>query len=161
MERLHQVIWNILVTNDLDNKVIDFIDPWGKTLAYTSWEIRDSYNRTIQATPGQSVFGRDTILKLVPVIEWQFITAGKHQKVDIDNVWENARRVTHDYAIDNIVYMLINGIYQKLGYKKQEPCSITEVFTNGTVRVQPGQVKKCINIRRLTPHFVEKAYYCS
>ena len=33
-ERVHQVILNILVTKDLDNKVFDYIDTLGETLAY-------------------------------------------------------------------------------------------------------------------------------
>ena len=54
-------------------------------------------------------------------------------QVDIDNVRENAKRVTHDYAIGNQVYVEMTSIYGKLEYKKQGPYIITEVFTNGTV----------------------------
>ena len=32
VDRLHQVILNILVTKDLDNKVFDHTNPWGETL---------------------------------------------------------------------------------------------------------------------------------
>ena len=34
VDRVHQVILNISVTKDLDNKVSDHIYPWGETLAY-------------------------------------------------------------------------------------------------------------------------------
>ena len=77
----------------------------------------------------------------------------KQRQLDIDNVRENSRQVTHDYSIVNQVYVEINGIYNKLGYKKQGPYRITEVFTNGTFRVQQGQVNEGINIRQLKPHF--------
>ena len=53
VERVHQVILNMLVTKDLDNKVFDYIYPWGETLASIAWTIRDSYHRIIMATPGQ------------------------------------------------------------------------------------------------------------
>ena len=33
VERVHQVILNILVANDHYNKVFDYIDTWGKTLS--------------------------------------------------------------------------------------------------------------------------------
>ena len=33
VERVHQVILNMLVTKYLDEKVFDHIDPWGETLA--------------------------------------------------------------------------------------------------------------------------------
>ena len=32
VERVHQVILNMLVTKGLDKKVFDYIDPWGETL---------------------------------------------------------------------------------------------------------------------------------
>ena len=34
VDRVHPVILNMLVTNDIDNKVFNYIDPWGKDLAY-------------------------------------------------------------------------------------------------------------------------------
>ena len=34
VKRVHQIILNILVTKDADNKVFDYIDPLGETLAY-------------------------------------------------------------------------------------------------------------------------------
>ena len=83
-----------------------------------AWEIMASYNRTIQATPGQYLSGRDVISNLTSVLHWQVITAGKQQQVDIDNVQENARRVMHGYTIVNIVYVEMTGIYRKLYYNK-------------------------------------------
>ena len=56
----------------------------------------------------------------------------------------------HDYAIGDQVYVEMTGIYHKTDYKKK-----SEVFTNGTVEVQQGQVYECINIRPLKPHFGE------
>ena len=70
VERLHQVILNMLVTKDLDNKVFEHIDPWGEILAYIAWAIRASYDRTIMATPGQAIFGRDVSFNLASVIDW-------------------------------------------------------------------------------------------
>ena len=75
--------------------------------------------------------------------------------MDIDNFREKDRQVTNDYAIGNIVYVDMTGIYRKLYYNKQVPYIITEVSINGTVRVQQVQVKERINIRWLRPHFGE------
>ena len=71
----------MLVTKDLDNKVFNYIDPWGENLAYIAWTIRVSYHHTIQATLGQDVFGRDVIFNLA----WLVITSGKQQQLEIDN----------------------------------------------------------------------------
>ena len=91
----------MLVTKDLDKKVFEHIDIWGETPAYIAWTIRASYHHTIMYTPGQAVFFRDMIFNLASVIDQQVITTANQQQVEIDNVQENARQVTHDYAIGN------------------------------------------------------------
>ena len=91
----------MLATKDLDNKVFDYIYPWGETLAYIAWVIRASYFRNITATPGQAVFGRDILFNLTSVLDWKVVTAAKQRQVEIDNVRKNARRVTHEYTIVN------------------------------------------------------------
>ena len=68
VERVQQVILNMLVTKDIDNKVFNYIYPWGETLASIVWAIRASYHRTIMATPGQAVFGRDMLFSLASVV---------------------------------------------------------------------------------------------
>ena len=155
VEKLHQLILNMRVTKDLYNKVFYYIDPWGETLASIAWVIRSIYHRTIMATLGQAIFGRDILFNLSPVVEWRVATDVKLRQVDIDNVRENDKRFTHDYAIGDQFYVEMKVIYRKLYYKKQGLYIITELFTNGTVRVQRGQVNGRIKIRRLKPHFDE------
>ena len=155
VERLDKVMLNMLVTKNLENKVFDYIYPWGETLSYIACEIRASYHSTIMATTGQAVFDRYMLFNLTSVVHWRVVTAANQRQVDIDNVREKAKRVTHEYDIDDQVYMEMTGIWHKLDYRKQVPYRITEVFKNGTVRVQCGQVNGRINIRRLKPNFVE------
>ena len=69
MERVHQVILNMLVTKYIDKKVFEYIYPLGETLSYIAWEIRDFYNLTIKATPVQAVFDRYMIFNLTNVID--------------------------------------------------------------------------------------------
>ena len=69
VERVHQVILNMLLTKDLDNKVFGYIDPWGETIAYIAWEIRASYHPNILAMPGQSVFGREILFNLASFVD--------------------------------------------------------------------------------------------
>ena len=145
----------MLVTKDLDNKVFDYIDQWDETLSSIEWAVRASYHRTIMATPGQDVFGRDMLFNLVSVVDWQVVTAAKQRQVDIDIVRENSKQVTHDYAIGDQFYVEMTGIYRRIDSRKQGPYIITKVFTNGTVRVQHGQVNERINIRRLISLFNE------
>ena len=110
MERVHQVSLNKFITKDLDNKVFDYVDPWGETLASIAWAIRDYYYRNIEAISIQSVFRRNMISKIASVVYWRVITAKKKRQVDIDNVQENSRRVAHYYAVENIVHLKMTGI---------------------------------------------------
>ena len=57
------------------------------------------------ATPGQAVFGIEILFSLVSVVDWKVVTAVKQQQLDIDNVKENSRQVTHDYEIVDIFYV--------------------------------------------------------
>ena len=77
VERVNQLILNILVTKYLDNKVFNHIYPWGETLASIAWAIRNSYHRTIMATLGQAIFGRYMIFNLASLIDWQIVTVEK------------------------------------------------------------------------------------
>ena len=99
---------------------------------------KTSYPRTIQAKPGQIVFVRDIISNLASVIDWRVINTEKQRQVDIDNVQEDARKVKHNYAISDLVYVEMPEIYRKLDYSEYRPYRITEVFTNGKVRFQWG-----------------------
>ena len=155
VQRVHQVILNMLVTRYLDNKVFNYIYPWGETLSHIACVIRAYYHRTVMDTPGQAVFGIDILFNLASIIYWQVLNATKQRQVYIDNVRENAKRVVHDYAIGDQVYVEMTDIYHKLDYSKQVPYIITEVFRNVTVRVQRGHVDEIINIRQLKPHFDE------
>ena len=73
----------MLVTKDLDNKVFDYINPWGETLEYIAWAIRASYHCTIMATPDQSVFGRDMLFNLASVVDWRVVTAANQRQLYI------------------------------------------------------------------------------
>ena len=45
------------------------------------------------------------IFNLMSVIDWLGITTNKQGHVDIDNPRENARRIMHEYAVGNKVYV--------------------------------------------------------
>ena len=51
VDRVHQVILNMIVTKYLDKNIFDYTDPWGETLAYIERNIRDSYHHTIMVPP--------------------------------------------------------------------------------------------------------------
>ena len=73
VDQVHQVILNMLFTKDIDNKVFDYIYPWGESLVNIAWAIRASYHCTIEATPGQVVFDISIIFNLASVVYWRVI----------------------------------------------------------------------------------------
>ena len=77
----------------------------------------------------------------------------KQKTIDKSNLRENHSRVDYDYEVGQQVYVKSDGIQRKLNSPKQGPFEITDVYTNGTVRIQRGHVNERINIRRLEPHF--------
>ena len=50
------------------------------------------------------------LFNLTSVFDWQVATAAKQREVEIDNVREKAKQVTHDYAVVNQVYLEMTGI---------------------------------------------------
>ena len=60
------------------------------------------------------------ILNLTSVLYKQVVTTAKQRQVNIDNVWENARRVTLDYTIGDRVYVEMTGIYWKLFLRNKD-----------------------------------------
>ena len=73
------------------------------------------------------------IFNLASVVNWKVNTAKNQLQVDIDNACKNDKRVRHDYAVGDLVYMDMAGIYHKLYYEKYGPYRINKLFTNGTI----------------------------
>ena len=61
-------------------------------------------------TPSQAVFVRDVVFNLAEFFGWWVIAIKKQQQFDIDNFCENAKQVSHDYAIGDIVYVDVTGL---------------------------------------------------
>jgi len=59
----------------------------------------------------------------------------------------------YDFSPGQRVYIIKDGVFRKLHGPKLAPFPITEVYTNGTVRIQHGRVNERINIGQLKAHF--------
>ena len=64
VERIDQVVQNMIKTKELDKFVFDYIDPWAEVLSSVTWAIRTLYHSTLNATPAQLVFGRDMLFNI-------------------------------------------------------------------------------------------------
>ncbi len=70
MERVHQVLGQMLRTSELDmansvtpNDVAVFLDN-------AAWAIRSTYHTVLKASPGAAIFGRDMLFDIPFVADW-------------------------------------------------------------------------------------------
>ena len=151
LERIHQVIANIIRTFELQDNYLDEEDPWGGILAATAFAVRATYHTTLQKTPGQLVFGRDMILNIEHKANWEYIRARKQALINKNNLRENSKRKHHTYQKGELVMLRI-GSENKYERPYEGPHRILRVNTNGTVKLQIGAVTDTITIRRLHPY---------
>ena len=150
VERIHQVIGNIIRTFELQDNYLDEDDPWKGILSATAFAVRSTYHTTLQKTPGQLVFGRDMILNIQHTANWEYIRERKQRLIKKNNQHENAKRIPHEYKEGDLV-MLKKGTENKYESPYSGPHTILKVNTNGTVRLRMGAVTDTINIRRIEP----------
>ena len=141
----------MLRSKDLENYDLDQDDPWSDILASVAWAIRSTVHSTLEATPGQLVFGRDIIFQDTFKANWQAIHASKARKAVQSNIRENSKRSNFQYQVGMYAYVTSTDIKRKMGPQNEGPYRINDVFTNGTVNIQRGPTEEQINIRRLIP----------
>jgi hypothetical protein len=140
----------MLRTFELEHKEFDEIDPWKGFLSAVTFAICSTYHTTLQASPGQLVFGRDMIMNTEYIANWHRIRSRKQRIINKSNRCENASRIRHEYNMGDMV--LITNIGKcKLDMPHQGPYPVTQVYTNGTLEVRRGAIYERLNIRRVTP----------
>jgi hypothetical protein len=68
-----------------DKPYYDPDDPWGGILVAVAFALRSTYHMTLQATPGQLIFGRDMVLNVQHLTDWTAIKACKQQIICKNN----------------------------------------------------------------------------
>ena len=150
MERVHQVVGNIVRTFELQDNHLDEDNPWKDILCATSFAIRSTCHTTLQKTPGQLVFGRDMILNVEHAANWECIRQRKQKIIAKNNGIENSKRKPHEYkAMDKAVLTI--GTTNKCERPHSVPHATLKVHTNGTIRLQMGTITDAVNIRRIEP----------
>ena len=100
----------------------------------------------------QLVFGRDAILNIKHVANWEHIRQRKQLQINHNNMRENMRRNNHQYKVGDKIL-----VKHKKNYKHElefmGPFPITQINDNGTVRFQKGIINDATNICRIKPLF--------
>ena len=151
VERVHQVIANIIRTFELENNYLDEDDPWKGILGATAFAVRSTMHTTLRKTPGQLVFGRDMVLNMTHTANWEYIKDRKQTLINKNNKRENAKRTSYTYKVGDQV-LLKRGTENKYETPYAGPYPILQVNDNGTVRLRMKAIIDTVNIRRLYPY---------
>ncbi len=73
----------------------------------------------------------------IPIVaDWKQIGDYRQHQTDYSNKHENDKRFDYDYKVGDKILIQKDGILRKAeSIWKKEPCSITTVHTNGTIRI--------------------------
>lgn len=154
VERVHQTVGNMIRTQQVQSS--DEPNPLRGVLAAVGFAVRSTYHTTLQATPAQLVFGRDSILNIRHEADWIYIQHKKQQRIKANNARENAKRKEYQYKVNDQV-LVTNPDSRKYGSDPFiGPYTVLEVRNNGTVRLEQemanGTVQQTWNIRQLKPY---------
>ena len=97
IERVHQTLGNLLRTFELEEIDLDEEDPFSGILAAAAFAVRSTYHTTLQATPGQLIYGRDMLFNIKHIADWKAIRECKQAQINKDNKRENSKRIPHEY----------------------------------------------------------------
>jgi hypothetical protein len=86
IEHVHQTLGNLIRSFQIQEKpYYDPDDPWGSILMAIAFALRSMYHMTLQAMPGQLIFGRDMVLNVQHLTDWTVIKARKQQIIHKNN----------------------------------------------------------------------------
>ena len=74
-------------------------DPWSGILAATIFAVRATYHTTLQASPMQLVSGREAILNIKHVANWEHIRQRKQERINRNNKCKNMHHNNHQYKV--------------------------------------------------------------
>ena len=121
-------------------------------MASIGFAIRNTFHTTLQATPAQLVFGRDTFLPMRIQADWSYIQERRQNEINRNNRRENKTRIEHTYRVGDRVLLERPGILRKMSTPRTGPHKVEAVYTNGTIRIRKGVVSERVNIRRVHPY---------
>ncbi len=152
LERVHQVLGQMLHTAELDMAGSVTPDDVNVFLDNAAWAIRSTYHTVLKASPGAAIFGRDMLFNIPFVADCHKIGERRQSLTDCGNQRENAKLIDYDYKVGDKVLVINKGILCKAEYAYgKEPWTITTVHTNGTIRIQRRTKMEQLSIRRVEP----------
>jgi hypothetical protein len=156
LERLHQVLSQMLRTSKLDMAKTMTPDDVDVFLDNAAWAICSTYHTVLKASPGAAIFRCDMLFDIPFIANLNKIGDYRQHQTNLNTAHKNSKRVDYDYKIGDKVLLTQEGILHKAEspYSKKQ-WTITTIHTNGTIRIQRGTQSERLNTRRVTP-FVDE-----
>ena len=154
IERAHQTIGNIIRTFEVHQSEMTQDSPWDGILSAVMFAMRATYHTTLQATPAQLVFGRDSIVNVKFEADWHLIRNRKQKMIRTNMERENSSRIPHTYQIGDQVLVRFNTKSKYGANPYKGPYPILRVNDNGTIQIRKGIYEQTINIRLVKPYNV-------
>ena len=106
---------------------------------------------TLNATPGQLVFGHDVILNLKHKADWQAIKQCKQTAINENDLKENSERISHTHGVGD--KFLLEKDANKCKLDDEGPHKVMAVNDNGTLPHKKGIEIDSANVRHCVPCF--------
>ncbi len=152
LERVHQVLGQMLCRAELDMANLVTLDDVNVFLDNAAWAIRSIYHTVLKASPGAAIFGQDMLSGIQFVADWRKIGEQRQSLTNHGNQQENAKQIDYDYKVRDKVLVMKEGILRKAeSVYGKESWTITTVHTNGTIRIQCGTKTKRLCIQIVEP----------
>jgi hypothetical protein len=150
---MENILRTLLHTRHPQNneQAVNIID---NAFATTRYAVRSAVHRTLHISPGALTFGRDMLLPIPVIADFELLRQRRQTVVDDNCRRQNLRRLFHDYNIGDEV-LIVNRDRNRptLAPISTGPYVIQQVHVNGTVTIiRAPNVYECINIRRLRPY---------
>jgi hypothetical protein len=151
LERLHQVLGQMLCTSELNMAKTIIPDDIDVFLDNAAWAIHSTHRTILKASPGTAIFGRDMLFDIPFIADWNKVRDYRQRQTNLIMARKNSKQVNYDYKVGDKDLLTQEGILCKAEspYIK-EPWTIRTVHTNGTIRIQGGTQLERLNIRIVT-----------
>ena len=97
MERIQEVLGNLVQTYNIKDTYIDNYGPWLIILAATTFVICYTKNGLKCYSRLQLVFGPYIILPIKNIVDWELIRQRNHAQINKYSIRENSKIVYHGY----------------------------------------------------------------
>ena len=127
----------MLRTSELDMSDIVSDEDVSLFIADASWAIQSTHHTVLKASPGSAIFGRDMLFNIPFVANWNKIGKYRQQQTDRNTEQEIFHRYDYDCVVGGNILIRKDEILCKSKSRYHPtPWTITQVHTNGIIRIQ-------------------------